>query len=155
MFDIILGPEGYSQELAGWMGFASTAAGIAGGLVLGILGDTIFRRKFKLLLITLFIFGTGLFLVFSLSLPSIFGHESIISIHKEWFIILSVTLGLFSASVPFTLAQHITYCRLFVGGLFIGSTTPIFMELGAELAFPISGNHRTPHCTFQVNLIVF
>lgn len=131
------------------------SAGCVGGLILGILGDTVFRRNFKILLIGLFVASTALFSVFSLSLPSIFGKHAIIPIHGEWFIILSVTLGNYSNNdsdstvVPTSLTRtHIhaytlhtphTDLLLCKGGLFLGSTIPIFMECGAEMTYPISG----------------
>lgn len=46
MLDILLGPIGYSETIAGWLGFTSTIALILGGIVCGILGDTIFKRRF-------------------------------------------------------------------------------------------------------------
>eukprot|EP01121_Diplochlamys_sp_Union-15-3_P014329 TRINITY_DN454_c0_g1_i5.p1 TRINITY_DN454_c0_g1~~TRINITY_DN454_c0_g1_i5.p1 ORF type:complete len:329 (+),score=32.99 TRINITY_DN454_c0_g1_i5:72-1058(+) len=49
-----------SQNFAGWLGFASTLAGIIGGVILGVLGDTLFRRKFKMILLILLLLSAYL-----------------------------------------------------------------------------------------------
>jgi len=105
MFDIILGPLGYDATFVGWLGFSSVLAGIVGGLILGFLGNSLFVRRFKLVILVLFVLSSIFFVYFSLSLPSMFSNKSIIP-STELSIIVSVTLG----------------------GLFLGSTNPIFLS---------------------------
>lgn len=129
MFDIILGPHGYSQTLVGWLGFAANMSGIVGGIAIGMLGDTLFKRKFKGMLIVMFALSCLLFVYFSLSFPSVVSKKPLVP-NKEWIIIASITLG----------------------GLFLGSTNPIFFELGAEITFPISEGSSAALITIWNNI---
>jgi FLVCR family MFS transporter len=61
MFNQILQPLHYSQIFSGWLGFASSVSGIVGGVILGILSDTILKRKFKIVLIILLSLSSILF----------------------------------------------------------------------------------------------
>jgi len=115
MFDIILSPEGYSDAFSGWLGFASTLAGIVGGIAIGFAGDTIFKGKFKLLLFILLIASVALLTLFTLSFPSFLSPHALIP-NSNVSILISVTLG----------------------GLFLGSTNPIFYELAVEMTYPIA-----------------
>ncbi|UJR16965.1 hypothetical protein I4U23_003863 [Adineta vaga] len=44
LYDVILAPENYTEEQAGWFGFSSILAGIVGGFCLGALAD---MRRFQ------------------------------------------------------------------------------------------------------------
>lgn len=55
----ILLNDRYSDVFIGWMGFSATLAGILGGIAAGLLGDHLFRRRFKLLLLLMMALGIG------------------------------------------------------------------------------------------------
>eukprot|EP01119_Soliformovum_irregulare_P010322 TRINITY_DN2538_c0_g1_i3.p1 TRINITY_DN2538_c0_g1~~TRINITY_DN2538_c0_g1_i3.p1 ORF type:complete len:459 (-),score=116.12 TRINITY_DN2538_c0_g1_i3:32-1408(-) len=129
MFDLILGPLGYSPTFAGWIGFASSIAGIIGGILVGILGDTLFKRKFKWVILVLLFLSTVLCLFFTLSLPSFFSTHPLIP-NSYWSIVLSIIFA----------------------GLFVGSAAPLFLELGAEITFPISEGSSAAVITLVNNL---
>jgi len=129
MFDMILSPLGYSETLAGWLGFSTTVAGIAGGLLVGILGDSLFKRRFKLLLILLFFLCSLTFIWFTLSLPSPFANKSLIP-QNEISIIASITIA----------------------GLFLGSTNPLFYELSAEMTYPVAEGSSAGLLTLMNNI---
>lgn len=74
-----------------------------------------FIKRFKELLICLFVLSGLLFIWFSISLPSIFSSSPIVP-PWEWSLFVSI-IG---------------------AGLFLGATNPLFYELSVELTYPIS-----------------
>lgn len=117
----ILLNDRYSDVFIGWMGFSATLAGILGGIAAGLLGDHLFRRRFKLLLLLMMALGIGrrgslaVFLVwFTLSLPSVISDEPVIP-GNRWTVLVSATAGAF----------------------FLGAANPIFYELGVEMTYPV------------------
>jgi len=129
MFAIILTPEGYSETLAGWLGFLTIVSGVGGGLLVGILGDSIFKRKFKLMLVTLFFLCSLTLVWFTISLPSLISRHPLIR-NNEGTIITSITLA----------------------GLFLGSTNPLFYELSAEMTYPVTEGSSAGILTLVNNL---
>jgi len=115
MFDQILAPS-FNQIEAGWLGFGCTLAGIVGGICTGYLGDSLFRFRFKLLLIALYIISAALFLYFTLALPSAFVPDTSLIPSPKYLNAIAVILG----------------------GLFFGAANPLFYELCAEVTFPIN-----------------
>jgi len=111
------------------LGFSSTVAGNVGGILLGVMGDTLFHRRLKILLVILFFFSSILFMLFTLSLPSILSTKPILPEHS-WWIIIAITIG----------------------GFFLGSTNPIFLELGAEMTYPVSEGSSAAVVTLTMNV---
>jgi FLVCR family MFS transporter len=97
--------------------------------LVGILGDSIFRRRFKLMLLLLFVAATLSCLWFALGLPNVAVDHAVWSMSK------------LLLSVPATLA-----------GFFLGATTPLFYELGAELTYPLGEGVSASMLTLFINL---
>eukprot|EP00727_Mastigamoeba_balamuthi_P008860 m51a1_g4597 putative adenylate and guanylate cyclase catalytic domain protein (819) ;mRNA; f:210120-218118 len=98
----------------GWIGFSTTLAAIAGGVVGGRIVDTVMARRMKAaILFSLFGGFCGL-CWFSLTVASVVDKDPLLPAGP-------VSTGV-SASVV---------------GLFYGAMTPVYMELAAELSFPV------------------
>lgn len=63
--DIIIGPFGFDQQLASWLGFWSVGAGAVAGVVLSAFADR-FQRRMKLLISLQFVLATTGFFIFCL-----------------------------------------------------------------------------------------
>ena len=63
--DIIIGPFGFDQQLASWLGFWSVGAGALAGVILGAFADR-FQRRMKLLISSMFWLAAAGFFIFSL-----------------------------------------------------------------------------------------
>lgn len=63
--DIIIGPFGFDQQLASWLGFWSVGAGAAAGVALSVFADR-FQRRMKLIIIWMFWLAAAGFFIFSL-----------------------------------------------------------------------------------------
>eukprot|EP00727_Mastigamoeba_balamuthi_P008861 m51a1_g4598 putative adenylate and guanylate cyclase catalytic domain protein (1092) ;mRNA; f:218422-225800 len=99
----------------GWIGFSTTLAAIAGGCVGGRVVDALLRRHLKAaILFSLFGGFCGL-CWFSLAAPSVVDKDPLLPAGP-------VSTGLSASAV----------------GLFYGAMTPMYMELAAELSFPVS-----------------
>lgn len=129
-FAIILSPVGYSQTTCGWIGFCATVASMTGGLLAGFLGDKFFARRFKLLLFILLGLSTLALTWFTLSLPSVFSDEPLI---------------------PSNI--YTVYVAIALVGLCLGSTNPLFYELGAETTFPTPEEVSAVFLTLVMNII--
>lgn len=109
-----LGALGYSEGVAGWFAFANTFAGIVAGVAVGVVADRLFPRRFKTLLLFLFIFAIVCFVWFTASLPTPFSPH------------------------PFLPSSIAVLCAATsLAGFFLGGTNPIFYEMGAELTYPV------------------
>jgi hypothetical protein len=104
--DIIIGPFGFSESLAAWLGFWSVGAGACAGVLLGVLADR-FRRRMKLLIIVMFLVATAGFFIFCL-----------------------ICIGVLPRS-PFLI-----YASVIVGVAAMSATNPLFLELAVETCFP-------------------
>eukprot|EP01105_Mastigella_eilhardi_P008246 TRINITY_DN2011_c0_g1_i1.p2 TRINITY_DN2011_c0_g1~~TRINITY_DN2011_c0_g1_i1.p2 ORF type:complete len:403 (+),score=102.26 TRINITY_DN2011_c0_g1_i1:210-1418(+) len=129
-FEVILSPLHYTQTTCGWLGFCATLASMTGGLIVGLLADRLFRGRFKLLLLLLFTLSTTSFMWFTLSLPSLFADHGVIPGN-----------------------EYTTYVAVALGGLFLGSTNPLFYELAAELTFPVPEEVSAVFMTLVMNII--
>jgi len=78
--------------------------------------NLLFRFRFKLLLIMLFVISSALFLYFTLALPSAFLPDTSLIPSPKYLKAIAVILG----------------------GLFFGAANPLFYELCAEVTFPIN-----------------
>eukprot|EP01116_Phalansterium_solitarium_P018223 TRINITY_DN4755_c0_g2_i1.p1 TRINITY_DN4755_c0_g2~~TRINITY_DN4755_c0_g2_i1.p1 ORF type:complete len:476 (+),score=196.57 TRINITY_DN4755_c0_g2_i1:97-1524(+) len=114
MPDLILSPLGISQTWAGWLGFGMTVSGIVGGIGVGRLGDTVFKGRFKLLLILMYSMCTASFVYLTLSLPSLFSPKALLPTNR-WVVLVACTCA----------------------GLFQGAAGPLFYEFAAELTYPV------------------
>jgi len=129
MIDIILSPLGVSQTTAGWLGFIMTVAGILGCIVVGKLGDTIFKGRFRLLLVLIYLGACASYIVLTLCLPSVISNRTLIP-SSMWLVYLAC-------------------CG---GGLFLTAATPLFYELGAELTYPVPEGTSAGLITFVNNV---
>jgi len=110
----ILAPTGYSDTTIGYLGFINGVAGNIGSVLVGVVSDTLLRRRFKCMIMTCF----GVLLLgvvwFALSVP--------MSAHGQSLLPQSV------GSVGAALA---------LAGLTQSATSPLLYELCAELTYPV------------------
>ncbi|CAF1034019.1 unnamed protein product [Rotaria sordida] len=115
LYDVILKPENYTEQQAGWFSFGSSIAGIIGGLFLSFLAD---RRRFqhslKTLIVITYIGCLFAIIWFELSVQSFFFDKPILPSN-------AATIGLSTALV----------------GLFSGAGFPLIFEALAEIMFPL------------------
>ncbi|CAF1139969.1 unnamed protein product [Rotaria sordida] len=115
LYDVILKPENYSEQQAGWFSFGSSLSGIIGGLFLSFLADTRrFQHSLKALIMIAYIGCLLAILWFELSVQSLFFDKPVIPSN-------AATIGLST-----TLA-----------GLFSGAASPLTYEAVAEIMFPL------------------
>ncbi|CAF4562900.1 unnamed protein product [Rotaria sp. Silwood1] len=115
LYDIILEPENYTEEQAGWFGFGSSMAGIVGGLCLSYLADTNrFQHSLKTLILISFIACLFSIIWFELCVHSLFYDKHILSS-------TALTIGLSTA----------------LAGLFSGAASPLIYEALAEIMYPL------------------
>ncbi|CAF2660800.1 unnamed protein product [Rotaria sp. Silwood2] len=115
LYDIILKPEHYTEQQAGWFGFGSSIAGIIGGLFLSSLADTRrFQHSLKALIMIAYIACLLSILWFELSVQSFFFDKPILPSN-------AATIGLSTA----------------LAGLFSGAASPLIYEAVAEIMFPL------------------
>ncbi|KAL6068118.1 MFS domain-containing protein [Balamuthia mandrillaris] len=107
----LLGPLGYSQNEAAWLGAITTLAGIVSGVVVSKLADHI--RHFKLILI----------LMMAATALSLTWFTGMVNLHDRWHW-LSDNFYLIATSVLLT-------------GLFYNSTLPFFYEMAVEITYPV------------------
>ncbi|XP_061174557.1 solute carrier family 49 member 4 homolog [Saccostrea echinata] len=108
VIDVILKPVGIEQTEVGWIGFYSIMAGCVSGLAIGRFSD-VFMRHMKLFLLVMFGVAGGSFV---------------------WFTLMCVKV------IPLSTVQ--VYISNIMGGMFLNGAIPLFYELGAESAFPVS-----------------
>ncbi|XP_034303356.2 solute carrier family 49 member 4 homolog isoform X2 [Magallana gigas] len=108
VIDVILKPVGIGQNEVGWIGFYSIMAGCVSGLAIGRFSD-LFMRHMKLFLLVMFAMAGGSFV---------------------WFTLMCVDV------IPLSTTQ--VYISNIVGGMSLNGAIPLFYELGAESAFPVS-----------------
>lgn len=142
-FVVILTPVGYSETTCGWIGFCATVASMTGGLTVGFLADKLFKKRFKLLLFILFCLSTLSLCWFTLSLPSIFSSDSVIP-NNQYTIYTAIALGL---------CFWLLSSDSLLGGLFLGSTNPLFYELSAEITFPAAEEVSAVFLTLVMNVV--
>jgi len=109
VFQSMLGPEGISETVVGWMGFANALAATIFGIAAGGLIDGFFHHRLKA--------GIMVSLVGTLLCLIIFT--------------LMLLKNSFLGYTDWTLA--VIYCSF---GMFYGAAQPLFYELGAELMYP-------------------
>ena len=117
----------YSDASTGWVAFASTIAAIAGGMTVGFVADTYMQQRFRVLLLGLLCCCVASYAWFTIQLPS--------SLYPD-------TPDLVSGSEVTVIGAAI------LAGGFLGSTTPLFFELMAELTYPLPGSISTGIMTF-------
>ncbi|XP_021361904.1 disrupted in renal carcinoma protein 2 homolog isoform X2 [Mizuhopecten yessoensis] len=122
VFDVILNPVGVAQSEAGWIGFYSTIAGCASGLVIARFAD-MFMKHMKVFLIGLFILATGSFV---------------------WLTLLC------NQTIPFSIVQ--LYASSIMGGMFLNGCIPLFYELACEASYPVSEGLAGGFMTWLNNL---
>ncbi|CAF1234936.1 unnamed protein product [Rotaria sordida] len=115
LYDVILEPENYTEEQAGWFGFGSSIAGIVGGLFLSYLADTNrFQHSLKTFILISFIACLFSIVWFELCVHSLFYDKHILSS-------TALTIGLSTA----------------LAGLFSGAASPLIYEALAEIMYPL------------------
>ncbi|CAF1051274.1 unnamed protein product [Rotaria magnacalcarata] len=115
LFSTILNPENYTEQQAGWFGFASSLASIIGGFCLGALADSSrFRRSLKMLILIVLIACFIPIVWFQLSVRSVFYDAHVLGSTKY-------TIGLAATLV----------------GLFQGAAAPLVYESLAEITYPL------------------
>jgi FLVCR family MFS transporter len=115
LYDLLLKPEGYSEEQAGWFGFGSTLAGVIGGVGLSYIADKrYFQHSLKALILTSFIGCLLAIIWFELSVHSLFYDKHILSSTV-------VTIGLSTG----------------LAGLFSGGAQSLIYEALAEIMYPL------------------
>jgi len=108
-------PELESNKFIGWMTFGSTVAYIVGGILMSWMVDNYFSRRMKTVLMVNAMLSTLSAFVFMLATPSN--------------LIANPELSLGRIDILIVVA----FC-----GLFNGAAAPIYYELAAEVAFPVS-----------------
>ena len=115
LFDVILKPENYTEQQAGWFGFAQSLAGIFGGLCSATVADSRpFRRSLKPLMVISCVGCVLAIAWFQLCVHTWFYDRPILPS-------TAVTIGL----------------SLTLAGLFQGASQPLFYESLAEIMFPL------------------
>ena len=115
LFDIILKPENYTEQQAGWFAFGQSVAAIVGGLCLAVLADSRpFRRSLKSLIVISCVGCVLAILWFQLCVHTLFYDRPILP------------------STAVTIALSLT-----LAGLFQGAGLPLFYESLAEIMFPL------------------
>lgn len=109
-----LGPVGFNDASADWLAFATTTLYVVGSYVGGEIADRFFHRKFKVLLVALLALTVGTFALFGASVPSVLAPRPLIG-----------------ASYSF---EMLAIC---MHGFFCGSSAPVFMELAADVSYPV------------------
>ncbi|XP_069113459.1 solute carrier family 49 member 4 homolog isoform X2 [Argopecten irradians] len=122
VFDVILNPVGVPQSEAGWIGFYSTIAGCASGLVIARFAD-IFMKQMKVFLIGMFVLAAGSFV---------------------WLTLLC------NQTIAFSTVQ--LYASSIMGGMFLNGAIPLFYELACEAAYPVSEGLAGGFMTWLNNL---
>ncbi|CAF3386010.1 unnamed protein product [Rotaria socialis] len=115
LYDVILKPENYTEQQAGWFAFGSSIAGIIGGLFLSFLADTHrFQHSLKALVLMSYVICLFATIWFELSVRTSFFNRPILPSN-------AVTIGLSTA----------------FAGLFSGAPTTLMYEALAEIMFPL------------------
>ncbi|XP_061172398.1 solute carrier family 49 member 4 homolog [Saccostrea echinata] len=123
VIDIILKPIGIGQTEIGWIGFYSIMAGCVTGLATGRFSD-VFMRHMRLFVLVMFGVAGGSFVWFTLSCVKV---------------------------IPISTIQ--VYLSSILGGMFLCGTLPLFYELGAESAFPVSEGVTGGFLTWLNNIV--
>jgi MFS family permease len=105
MLGLIL-KDGFSPTTTDFLGFGSNVAGVAGGLVMGVVA-VFFRRRYRALIVVCFLFAGANFAFFTVCVERL---------------------------LPFNVYAVSVLCL--VGSFFIAAANPLFYELGVELAYP-------------------
>jgi len=125
--DIFVPP--FTETFVGWLGFGFITASSVGGVVGGIICDKFLKKKFKAILIILFIALSGCLVIFALAFPSFFSTTPILPIH------------------PYVSSSLLVIC-----GLLYGMSSPIFYEFGVEITFPLSPIMSSGFLTLWINV---
>jgi hypothetical protein len=132
-----------------WIGFASTIAGIIGGVVLGAIADGV--KRVKGLLILLYFCGTCMYLT-TLSYTHSFVCLTLHCSDMFIFVLMTnpiVSFGWFALAtspheyISSSVAQVYIACAL--GNLFITATVALFYEAAVEITFPVGMHHTSPY----------
>ena len=121
--DIMIAPYGFDQDVAASLGLWSVGAGAAAGVLLGVFADR-FRRRYKLLIMVMFVAAAAGFLVFCLICQGI---------------------------VPRTSAA--LYGSVIVGVAAMSATNPLFLELAVETLFPVGEGLVSMSLIMVLNLV--
>ena len=121
--DIMIAPYGFDQDVAASLGLWSVGAGAAAGVLLGVFADR-FRRRYKLLIMVMFVAAAAGFLVFCLICQGI---------------------------VPRTSAA--LYGSVIVGVAAMSATNPLFLELAVETLFPVGEGLASMSMIMVLNLV--
>eukprot|EP01129_Flabellula_baltica_P011022 TRINITY_DN4742_c0_g1_i2.p1 TRINITY_DN4742_c0_g1~~TRINITY_DN4742_c0_g1_i2.p1 ORF type:complete len:476 (+),score=55.04 TRINITY_DN4742_c0_g1_i2:481-1908(+) len=127
IFSEILKPT-FGEYTIGWIGFGCITGGCAIGVIIGALGDTLFKRKFKALLLIFWTLGFAVSLIFTLCLPNPFDTTPLFDLHPTTILILIIVCG----------------------SLLFG-TNAIVLELAVELTYPVSEGTTAGMVTWILN----
>ncbi len=108
VFNVVLEPLGVTQDTAGWIGFVSTVAYNASGIICGIFAD-ILKKQMKLMVISLYLLALCAFSTFAL-----------------------MYVKIVPAYLPLI---YITIC---LGNIGLWAGAPILFELSCECTYPVA-----------------
>eukprot|EP01129_Flabellula_baltica_P012129 TRINITY_DN5427_c0_g1_i1.p1 TRINITY_DN5427_c0_g1~~TRINITY_DN5427_c0_g1_i1.p1 ORF type:complete len:438 (+),score=54.58 TRINITY_DN5427_c0_g1_i1:78-1391(+) len=128
MFDQFLYPT-FSTITIGWIGFGNVCGGVIGSFAVGFLGDSFFKKKFKLLFLILLLSGTILAVFFTISFPSLLSESPLIELPGFAVIIMII-----------------------LSGIFLFSASPLAVELAVEITYPVSEGTSASLLTWSMNL---
>ena len=114
----ILGTMYFTPQLCGYLVFGSNMAGIAAGVLISRIADTVLRRRFKAILIVFFVASVAVIVWATLSLP---------------FLDRAPVIPVNAAAIG---------AMIVLVGLFLNASQPLFYELGAELTSRPRGHKR-------------
>ncbi len=122
MLGLIL-KDGFSETTTAFLGFGSNVAGVAGGLMMGVVA-VFFRRRYRALIVVCFLFAGANFAFFTVSVERF---------------------------IPYNVYAVSVLCL--VGSFFIAAANPLFYELGVELAYPAPEGLVGVAVSLSVNLL--
>eukprot|EP00727_Mastigamoeba_balamuthi_P001601 m51a1_g11438 hypothetical protein (573) ;mRNA; r:19357-21498 len=114
MLQLTLGASGWSTAQAGWVGFAMTAATIAGSLAAGRLTDRWLRRRMKAAIACSYALMAAVLALFLLSVPSVLADRALLPV-----------------------GGAVVGAELVLLGLLGGTVAPVVYELCAEVTYPV------------------
>ena len=122
----------YSDSTVGWLGFANGVSGNIGAVLVGTVSDSLFRRRFKCVILVCLVIELVTLAYFTLSLPI---HNAKAGLLPHTFATLAVPIAI-------------------IGGAQSG-VSPLMYELCAELTFPVPEGTSAGLLAFIWNLSSF
>lgn len=130
LLDFLLG-KFYSVEFIGILGFLNASAAVAGSIIGGYLCDKFFQRKFKAVIIVCYILAIIFFSIFTICFPSFISEKPILDV------------------VPFPWVPAVL---VIIIGVVFGIVYPVFLELAAEISFPMNEFYSAAVITLLYNI---